>query len=51
MTHKTIVKVVFVMLIVFGATILLYPTMFNPDDKNKTPIEAPPMAPTAPITH
>lgn len=43
MSHKTIAKIAVVMIIVFGATILLYPMLFNPDDKTKTPIEAPPV--------
>ena len=42
MNHKTIVKVAIAMLIVFGATVLLYPLMFNPDAKNRN-IEAPPI--------
>lgn len=44
MSHKTLVKIAVLMIIVFGATILLYPTLFNPDSKSKTPIEAPPTA-------
>lgn len=43
MKHKTIVKVAIFMLVVYGATILLYPTLFNPDEKSSTPIEAPPV--------
>lgn len=45
MSHKTLAKIAVLMLIVFGSTIFLYPTLFNPDSKSKTPIEAPPVAP------
>ena len=45
MKHKTIVKIAIVMVIVFGATILLYPTLFNSEAKKGTPIEAPPVPP------
>lgn len=41
MNHKLVIKVAVVMLIVYGATVLLYPTLFNPDAKSKTPIEVP----------
>lgn len=43
MNHKTIVKVAIVMLIVFGATVLLYPTLFGPELKGQAPVEAPPI--------
>ncbi len=50
MSHKTLVKVAILMIIVFGATILLYPLIFSPDHKSKTPVEAPPVAPSvAPV--
>ena len=40
MSHKTIARIAVAMLIVFGATILMYPTLFGPE--TKAPIEAPP---------
>ena len=42
MSHKTLAKIAVVMLVVFGATVILYPTMFNPDDKS-APVQAPPL--------
>ncbi len=48
MSHKTIAKIAVIMLIVFGMTILLYPTLFNSENKGSAPIEAPPTAP--PVT-
>lgn len=44
MSHKTIAKIAVLMLLVFGATILLYPTLFHPENKGRAPIEAPPIA-------
>lgn len=45
MKHKTIAKIAIFMVVVFGATILLYPTLFGPELKRgETPIEAPPTA-------
>ena len=43
MSHKTIAKIAVVMLVIFGATVILYPTLFNPDNKSKTLIEVRPM--------
>jgi hypothetical protein len=45
-SHKTLAKIAVVMVIVFGATILMYPMLFNPEDKAKAPIEAPPVLPS-----
>ena len=41
MSHKTIVKVAILMLIVFGAITIFYPTIFNPDAQNALPVEGP----------
>lgn len=41
MSHKTLARIAVVMLIVFGATILMYPTLFGPETKTP-PVEAPP---------
>ena len=49
MSHKTIVKVAILMLVVFGFTILLYPTLFNPDRKGAPAVEAPPTVPPAAV--
>lgn len=46
MKHKLVVKIAIVMIIVFGATVLLYPTLFNPEQQGQTPIEAPPTPPS-----
>ena len=43
MKHKNLARIAIVMIIVFGATILMYPLLFNPDDKAQAPIEAPPV--------
>ena len=47
MSHKTLAKIAVIMIVIFGATILLYPTLFNPQNKGTAPIEAPPV--TAPL--
>ena len=47
MSHKTLAIIAVLMLIVFGATIFIYPELFNPDNKSKTPM-AVPAAATAP---
>ena len=44
MSHKTLAKIAVIMIVIFGATILLYPTLFNPQQKGSTPIEAPPVS-------
>lgn len=49
MNHKLIVKVAIVMLIVYGATVLLYPLLFNPDVKDRG-VEAPPIKEPLPIS-
>ena len=38
MSHKTMVKVAVVMIVVFGLIVIVYPTLFGP---NKSPIEQP----------
>lgn len=43
MKHKSVTKIAIIMLIVFGATVLLYPTLFGPELKGKAPVEAPPV--------
>lgn len=43
MTRKTLARIAIVMVIVFGAAILMYPTIFNPEKKSTEPIEAPPV--------
>lgn len=43
MSHKTLAKWAVIMIVIFGATILLYPTLFNPEQKSNAPIEAPPV--------
>ena len=43
MNKKTLARIAIFMIIVFGATILLYPTMFNPDTEPGTAVEAPPV--------
>lgn len=48
MSHKAIAQIAVLMLVVFGATVLLYPTLFNPDTKTTTPIAAPPVATPVP---
>ena len=48
MKHKTIIKVALFMLVVYGATVLLYPMLFNPDAKGRQTVEAPPIQ--APVT-
>lgn len=46
MSHKTLVRVAIVMVIVFGLIVIVYPQLFNPE--NNRPIEAvPPVAPAA----
>ena len=47
MKHRNIVKIAIFMLVVYGLTVLLYPTLFNPDDKTNTPIAVPPLPPKA----
>ena len=47
--HKTIVKIAILMLVVFGATVLLYPTLYGPETRGTKPAEAPPIAAPAPI--
>lgn len=42
MSHKTIMKIAIGMLVVYGATVLLYPMLFNPDSHART-AEAPPV--------
>lgn len=42
MSHKTMVRVAIIMIVIFVATILLYPTIFNPDDDSNMPIEGTP---------
>jgi len=41
--QKFVVKVALIMIVVFGATILLYPTLFSSDRQEQAPIEAPPI--------
>lgn len=51
MSHKTMVRVAIAMIIVFIATIVLFPTIFNPDTDSNMPIEgtpAPEMPPVVP---
>lgn len=49
MKHKTIAIVAVIMIIVFGATILMYPTLFGPNvQEGQAPIEAPPAVPAVP---
>lgn len=44
MSRKKIAIVAVIMIIVFGATILVYPTLFGPElQDGQTPIEAPPI--------
>lgn len=43
MKHKSVAKIAIVMLIVFGATVLLYPTLFGPELKGQAPVETPPV--------
>lgn len=49
MSHKVLVKIAIVMVIVFGATVLLYPMLFNPDNKNTESVAAPPVTFSAPV--
>ena len=49
MKHKTIVKIAILMLVVFGATVLIYPTLYGPETRGTKPAEAPPIAAPAPI--
>lgn len=44
MSAKLLSRIAIVMIIVFGATVLLYPLIYNPDAKSTQPIEAPPVA-------
>ncbi len=46
MSHKTLVKVAVVMIIVFGLIVVVYPTLFSP---NRSPIEQP--AAKTPVGH
>ncbi len=46
MKHKTIAQVAVLMLVVYGLTVLLYPTLFNPDKKGNEPAVAPPVTTT-----
>lgn len=41
MAHKTVAKIAVLMVVVFGATILLYPTLFGPEIKAPAPAESP----------
>lgn len=43
MNKKTLARIAVVMIIVFGATILLYPMLFNPDSKKAADVAAPPV--------
>jgi hypothetical protein len=43
MSHKTIAQIAIAMVVVFGATILIYPTLFNADRKGAPAVEAPPV--------
>ena len=49
MSHKTVVKIAILMIIVFGAITLLYPRIFAPDTPGEvdsaTPVESPPVGP------
>lgn len=49
MSHKTMVRVAIVIIIVFVATIVLYPTIFNPDTDGAAPIEGTPAPEMPPI--
>jgi hypothetical protein len=51
MSHKTIAKIAVFMIVVFGAMILVYPLLFNPDSKGKATLAAPPPIPTIPAPH
>lgn len=45
MSRKTIAVVAVIMIIVFGVTILVYPTLFGPEVQDgQVPIEAPPVS-------
>ena len=46
MNKKTLARVAIFMIIVFGATILLYPTLYNSETKPGEAIEAPPVPET-----
>lgn len=43
MKHKTIAQVAVLMLVVYGLTVLLYPTLFSPEKKGAQPAVAPPV--------
>ncbi len=43
MKHKSVARIAIIMLVVFGATVLLYPTLFSPEPSGNTPVEAPPI--------
>lgn len=44
MKHKSVARIAIIMLVVFGATVLLYPTLFAPEPLGNSPVEAPPVA-------